>query len=125
MSYSEKYGLVYYRNRLFSDECDVNPKISKEQALAAADKHLDQVKKDEQIGDVLAKGEVKRLVIINPTLIRKEPFVASVPMAELRKTRLAWEIWYENSAKSGEVFPVRILTYIDAITGEPLWHETY
>ena len=45
MFYSEKYGLLSYRNQLFSDECDVKAKKTKEDALAAADTYFAEVNK--------------------------------------------------------------------------------
>jgi len=125
MTYSEKYGLLSYRNRLFSDECDIRAKKTKEDALTVADKYCAEVKKKLKIKPARAYDGDAKLLIINPALLRQEVDGRSVPLAQLRKTRLAWQLCYVGHSEWAARMRNVIVVYIDAITGEPLCHIPY
>jgi len=125
VEYSEEYGLVSYRNTMLSNKCDVNLKVSREQAIAKADSALENVKKERRIQRPMARQEVQGPLIVNPVLLRVRPNLGTVDMAELRKTRLAWCIWYHDAPEGGRARgdPVVVGIYIDAITGELIHSE--
>ena len=122
IQYSAKYGIIEYRNTMFSDECDTEAKVSKEEAAAAADKFLPEVKKAE-IKIPMRRKEVDPLRIINPVYLKLLPSIHTVAFSELRKTRLAWPVVYREASQSDWHVPVVFVLFIDAITGELLCHQ--
>lgn len=123
MYYSEKYGLLFYWNRLFSDECDVDKKLTEEDAFAAADKYVQTIVQDLGFNVPMRRDQSWGLQIVNPTIFKVGgfPYIDTVPFKEVRKTRLAWVLDYWNAPNTRPRTLVRV--FVDAINGELLGHE--
>jgi hypothetical protein len=129
MDYSETFGLLGYRNRLFSDECDVDEKVTEEAAWAAADKHVEAIM--EELKGLGVKAVTERgkgpyehaLKIVNPVFAanhKPRPWLdANITLDQARKTRLAWVFIYWS--KSGS--RIMMYVYIDAIDGKLLGYH--
>jgi len=121
VEYSEQYGLLSYLNQVFSDECDTEVKVSKKEAIALANKYLPSVKQ-KTLNIPMQIREVGDPKIVNPVYMRSRIARNKVPLSELRKTRLAWPITYEDAPEARVNMPVILVIYVDAITGELLYH---
>lgn len=121
VEYSEEYGLLSYVNAVFSEECDTTVKVSKKIAAALADKYLASVKK-KTIDIPMKRMEVEDLKIVNPAYMQALQDFKKVPFSELRKTRLAWPVTYEDASEARMDLPVIIMIYVDALTGKLLYH---
>jgi hypothetical protein len=115
IDYSEKYGFLSYYNRFFSDECDTEPKLKKEEAEKIAETSLLRIKKN---GLIKQPEKVDtRMQIVNQILLQETQSLKKSSLSELRKSRIAWIIVYAERAKDAEKVIV-IIFYIDALSGE-------
>lgn len=127
VGYSEKYGLVSYRNALFSDGCPVEGRISKDQAVAAAEGYIHDERKKLGVDDAvnMSPPAASGPVIVNPGYLRLESPRLARSMHELREARLAWIVsyWVKGDVEVGDVYGIEL--YVDALTAELLLPYVY
>jgi len=112
--FSEKYGLLYYQNNFFSDECDINLKIDETKANELTEKYFSDINGKSLLKKIFVK--YSRIVIVNPALLKLDYETNKLPMDEMRKSRLVWETGYSGSSNKNQ--PIAVAFYIDAINGE-------
>jgi len=119
IEYSEKYGLIFYSNSIFSDECDTEIKITEDQARSLVHEYLKKYQLETGSKTKMELIEEPETVIVNPAYIVTRPSIEDTPLSELRKTRLAWRILFMGPKSQGD-FREAVQFYIDAIDGKLL-----
>jgi len=112
VSYSEKYGVFVYTNTMISEECDTNPKITAEEAILLAKKHLPSVTKSDK--NTISEAPKAKLLIVRPSML-KGSLPENISFKEIVKTLLVWRvIIFVNDNNAMTIF------IIDAIDGKLL-----
>ena len=125
MRYSEEYGLFLYENTMFSDECELEPRLRQEAIVEAAGRYLERLMVEHGAAFEVDQADLQGPTIVNPGLFAegKRP-----PMSELRRSRVAWTVHYAEK-KPAVVAPDRmprvVFVYVDAITGDLLGYKTF